>query len=72
MMKLWQHMAMQFFLLVLQGASADLLNAPTKWKALVTLVLGAAQMTLAAYGQYFNPDGTSAKTAYIPATTAKP
>ena len=65
-MKLWQHMIMQFFLVVLSGVDADLLNAPTKWKALVTLVLGAGQMTLAAYGQYFNPDGTSARVAYTP------
>ena len=65
-MKLWQHTVMQFVLLILQGLSADLLNAPARWKALVTLVLGAGQMTLAAYGQYFNPDGTSARVAYTP------
>jgi hypothetical protein len=59
---------LQFFLTVLSGVSAEMLNAPAKWHALITLVLSAAQLSLAAYGQYFNPDGTSAKVAYTPVT----
>ena len=72
-MKLWQHMLVQFVLLILQGEDAITSMIPPKWKPLVTLVLGAAQMTLAAYGQFFNPDGTKATTAYVvPQPTTPP
>jgi hypothetical protein len=70
-MKLWLHMVLQFILTVLQGANAEMLSIPTKWKPLVALVLSAGQMSLGAYQAYWNPDGTTAKVAYPDGTTAK-
>jgi hypothetical protein len=67
-MKLWQHMLVQFVLVVLQGANAEMFNVSSKWRPLVVLVISAGQMTLAGYQAFYNPDGTSAKTAYVPAT----
>jgi hypothetical protein len=64
-MTVFMHLLYQFLLLIGQAVNLFGGIVPAKYQPLVAFVLGFSQLGLALYNHYYNPDGTSAKVAYI-------